>query len=152
MKKLFLISILSVFTFAAVIAQGKSGSMSEMFEKIKAEKISFFTMKLNLTPAEAQAFWPVYNEYEKKSFDILQKTRDFESMPEAKISSLSDQELTRITKNYIESFEQEGSLRKEYHKKFLEILPLKKVLLLYRTEKDFRGYLINKFRRGPGGF
>ena len=152
MKKLFLISILSVFTFAVVIAQGKSNPVSEMFEKIKAEKISFFTMKLNLTPAEAQAFWPVYNEYEKKNFDILQKTRDFESMSESKISSLSDQELTKITKNYIESFEQEGSLRKEYHKRFLEILPLKKVLLLYRTEKDFRGYLINKFRRGPGGF
>ena len=147
MKKLMVISLLSVFTFFGLFAQEKHGPGPEMFEKIKAEKISFFTSKLDLTPAEAQTFWPVYNEYEKKKFDIQRKIHEFERMPDEKFTNLSDPEIERLTTNYIESFELEGNLRKEYHKQFMKILPMKKVLLMYRTENEFRSYLIREFRK-----
>jgi Spy/CpxP family protein refolding chaperone len=32
-------------------------------EKIEALRIAFITQELNLTPQEAQKFWPVYNQY-----------------------------------------------------------------------------------------
>ena len=147
MKKLMVTSLLSVLTFFGLSAQEKHGPGPEMFEKIKAEKISFFTSKLDLTPAEAQAFWPVYNEYEKKKFDIQRKIHEFERMPDEKFTNLSDPEIERLTTNYIESFELEGNLRKEYHKQFMKILPMKKVLLMYRTENEFRSYLIREFRK-----
>jgi hypothetical protein len=149
MKKVLQITILLVLAFSLVKAQDKKGPGPEIFEKIKAEKISFFTAKMNFTPAEAQAFWPVYNEYEKKSFDIQRQRHDFERMPDDKVEALSNQEMEKITKSYIESFELEGNLRKEYHKKFHQILPLKKVLLMYRAENDFRLHLIREFKRGP---
>ena len=147
MKKLFFVSILSFFSFAVLSAQERRGPSPEMFEKIKAEKISFFTSNLDLTPAEAQAFWPVYNEYEKKRFDIQRKIHDFERMPDEKFASLSESEIEKLTSNYIESFELEGNLRKEYHKQFLKVLPLKKVLLMYRTENDFRSHLIREYKK-----
>lgn len=147
MKKLIFISFLTVFSFVVLSAQEKHGPGPEMFERIKAEKISFFTSKLDLTPAEAQAFWPVYNEYEKKKFDIQRKIHDFERMPDEKFASLSDSEIEKLTNSYIESFELEGNLRKEYHKQFMKILPLKKVLLMYRTENEFRSHLIREFRK-----
>ena len=31
-------------------------------EKIQSEKIAFLTTEIGLTPEEAQAFWPVYNQ------------------------------------------------------------------------------------------
>lgn len=147
MKKLILINLFTVFFIFVLAAQEKHGPGPEIFEKIKAEKISFFTSKLDLTPAEAQAFWPVYNEYEKKKFDIQRKIHDFERMPTEKFASLSDSEIEKLTNSYIESFELEGNLRKEYHKQFLKILPLKKVLMMYRTENEFRSHLIREFRR-----
>lgn len=147
MKKLIFISFLTIFSFVILSAQEKHGPGPGMFEKIKAEKISFFTSKLDLTPAEAQAFWPVYNEYEKKKFDIQRKIHDFERMPDEKFASLSDSEIEKLTNSYIESFELEGNLRKEYHKQFMKILPLKKVLLMYRTENEFRSHLIREFRK-----
>jgi hypothetical protein len=148
MKKLLLISILSIFAFAAAIAQGKSGTTNEMFEKIKAEKISFFTEKLSLTSAEAQAFWPVYNEFEKKRFDIQRQIHEFEHMPDEKFISLSDSDIDKMTNNYISSFEKEATLLKEYNKQFLKVLPKKKVLMIYRTENQFRGHLIREYKRG----
>ena len=148
MKKLFLISILSVFTFAMVIAQDKSGPTSNIFEKIKAEKISFFTEKLNLTPSEAQVFWPVYNEFEKKRFDLQRDIHDFERIPDDKFDSLSDAEIEKMMNNYINSFEQESLLLKDYNKRFLKILPKVKVLKMYRTENQFRGHLLRVYKRG----
>lgn len=148
MKKLILISILLICAFTIAIAQDKSGPTNEMFEKIKAEKISFFTEKLSLTSAEAQAFWPVYNEFEKKRFDIQRQIHEFEHMPDEKFASLSDSEIEKMTNNYVGSFEKEALLLKEYNKQFLKVLPKKKVLMMYRTENQFRGHLIREYKRG----
>jgi len=148
MKKLILISILSIFTITLLQAQERRGGANpEMFEKIKAEKISFFTSKLDLSPAEAQSFWPVYNEYEKKRFDIQRQIHDFERMSDEAYAKLSESEIVKMTNNYIELFEREASLRKEYHNQFLKILPQKKVLLMYRTENEFRGHMIREYRK-----
>lgn len=146
MKKLILISFLLTFAFIAVNAQDNGKPTSEMYEKIKAQKISFFTEKLSLTPSEAQVFWPVYNEFEKKRFEIQRQKHDFERMPRDKYDQLMDGEIEKLTGNYIESFEKEAMLLKEYNKQFLKVLPKKKVLLLYRTENEFRGHLIREYR------
>lgn len=147
MKKIFLTGILSVFTLFLINAQDRKGPSPEMLEKIKAEKISFFTSKMDLTPAEAQAFWPVYNEFEKKRFDIQRQIHDFERMSDESYAKLSEPEILKMTDSYIDSFEKEASLRKEYHKQFLKILPQKKVLLMYRTENEFRGHMIREYRK-----
>lgn len=148
MKKILLMSLLVAFGLINLKAQERRGPSPEMFEKIKAEKISFFTSKLDLTPSEAQAFWPVYNEFEKKRFEIQKQIHEFERMPEEKYQTLSEQEIEKQTNNYIASFEQEANLIKEYHQKFMKVLPKKKVLRMYRAENEFRSYLIREYKRG----
>lgn len=147
MKKLFLIIILAAFSISFLNAQERREMNPEMFEKIKAEKISFFTSKLDLTTSEAQAFWPVYNEFEKKRFEIQRQIHEFEHMPDEKFASLSETDIEKMTNNYVGSFEKEAQLLKEYNKQFLKILPKKKVLTMYRTENEFRGHLIREYRR-----
>jgi hypothetical protein len=149
MKKLLVFIILAIFTSPSIFAQEHHDGDPEMFEKIKAEKVSFFTSKLDLTSAEAQAFWPVYNEFEKKRFDIQRQMHDFERMPDEKFTSLTDSEIEKLTDNYIQSFDQQAKLLKDYNKQFMKILPNKKVLLLYRTENQFRSHLIREYKRGP---
>lgn len=139
--------MLSIFSFTVMVAQERKGPSPEMFEKIKAEKVSFFTSKLDLTPVEAQAFWPVYNEFEKKRFDIQRQIHEFERIPDEKITNLSESEIEKMTSNYIGSFEKEAMLLKEYNKQFLKVLPKKKVLMMYRTENEFRSHLIREYRR-----
>jgi len=147
MKKIFLLIILALCSLSYLFAQERREMNPEMFEKIKAEKISFFTDKMNLTPAEAQTFWPVYNEFEKKRFDIQKEIHEFEHMPDEKYATLSDTEIEKMTNNYISSFEKEALLLKDYNKQFLKILPKKKVLTMYRTENEFRGHLIREYRK-----
>ncbi|MBW8325751.1 MAG: hypothetical protein K0M50_13380 [Prolixibacteraceae bacterium] len=148
MKKLFLISMLSIFAVSVLVAQERRGPSPEILEKIKTEKISFFTSKLDLTPVEAQAFWPVYNEFEKKRFELQRQIHQFERMPDETITNLSETEIEKMTNNYIDSFEKEALLLKEYNKQFQKILTKKKVLMLYRTENEFRSHLIREYKKG----
>lgn len=148
MKKLLFICYIIIISGLTLSAQDKGRENSEMFKKIKTEKISFFTEKLSLTPAEAQAFWPVYNEFEKKRFEIQRNIHEFERMPSEKLATLSDSEIEKMTADYVSSFEKEAVLLKEFNKQFLKVLPKKKVLMMYRTENEFRGYLIREYKRG----
>ncbi len=149
MKRLFLLITLAIFTLPSAFAQEKKGGdHDDMFAKIKAEKISYFTSKLDLSPTEAQAFWPIYNEYEKKRFDIMRQIHDFERMPDDKFASLSESEIEHQIEKYIQTFDQQAKLLREYNTQFRKILPIKKVLLLYRTENQFRAHLIREYKRG----
>lgn len=149
MKKIIFASLFMALGLLNMNAQERRGGPSpELFEKIKAEKISFFTSKLDLSPSEAQAFWPVYNEFEKKRFDIQKQIHEFERMPEEKYTTLSESEIEKMTNNYISLFEKEAELIKEYHQRFLKVLPKNKVLRMYRAENEFRSYLIREYKRG----
>lgn len=51
-------------------------------------KIKFITGKLNLTPQEATAFWPVYNEYKKTVAGIIKEKKESEiEMQEALLNA-----------------------------------------------------------------
>lgn len=156
MKKIFLATFLSVICFSFSFSQGngrRDFGGDQFYERIKAEKINFLAPKLNLTPSEAQAFWPVFNEFEKKKWEITGKRIEMEQMSDRRLSALTDDDVARITKSYIESFELEVNTRKEYHKKFTQILPLRKVVQVYKAENDFKEYMIKKYSPsfGPGG-
>lgn len=57
MRKFLL--ILFLFISSAYICNAQRGGD----EKINTVKIAYITNQLNLTPAEAQKFWPIYNRY-----------------------------------------------------------------------------------------
>ena len=63
MKKVMILWMMSLVVLS--VSAQKPNREAKM-EQMKAEKISFITQQLSLTTAEAQAFWPVYNEYEGK--------------------------------------------------------------------------------------
>ena len=44
-------------------------------ERLELFKIQFITKKLNLTPAEAEKFWPVYNEQNEASRNLMQTAK-----------------------------------------------------------------------------
>src|SRR5258708_22076177 len=45
-------------------------------DKIKAARIGLITQRLNLTPEQAQKFWPLYNEFDQKRAELRKLFRD----------------------------------------------------------------------------
>jgi len=119
---------------------------SDRMEKFKAEKIAYMTEKLDLSPAEAQKFWPVYNEFEQERFasqgkrhELDKKIREFED-------SISDKEILELNHQLVQSFQDEADVVKKYNEKLMKILSPKKVLMVYKAENQFRMEMIRKFR------
>ena len=59
MRKLLL--ILFLFLSSAYICNAQDSNKDK--EKIEAVRTAYITNQLNLTPQEAQKFWPIYNQY-----------------------------------------------------------------------------------------
>jgi len=47
-------------------------------ERLESFRIQFITKKLDLTPAEAEKFWPVYNEQKEASHNLIQAKKEDE--------------------------------------------------------------------------
>ena len=65
MKNIILI-VLLLWSGVGVWAQDKL--TDEKRKEFDAQKVAFFTQELDLSPAEAAVFWPLYNEMQKKNF------------------------------------------------------------------------------------
>jgi hypothetical protein len=50
----------------------------EQRERLELFSIQFITKKLDLTPAEAEKFWPLYNEQKAASRDLMQTAKEDE--------------------------------------------------------------------------
>jgi len=50
----------------------------EQRERLESFRIQFITKKLNLAPAEAEKFWPLYNEQKDASQSLMQTAKEDE--------------------------------------------------------------------------
>ena len=147
MNRIVITLFLFLFVSSSSFAQERKGEGREkMRNRIEAQKISYITQKLDLSPKEAQAFWPIYNELEKKKHDNRSKTRVLFKKLYHKKDSIPEAELTKISDQLIDFRLEDAQLDKEYHLKFKKILPAKKILDLYHTEKQFQGMLLRQIK------
>ncbi len=144
---LFTISILFIFSTTygqEMMPKGPRGK-----QIIEQEKIPFYTKKLNLTPDEAKAFWPLYDEYEQKKHDLMKQRRKIGHAIMINDSTINDKKSQELNKSYFKLENDELDLKKAYNEKFKEVLPIQKVNKLYFVEHQFRIYLLKKLRNRP---
>ena len=147
---IIILSVMFVFMNVAVKAQQKESHEARM-EKYRTEKVSFLTTRLDLTPAEAEKFWPIYNEMEKERWEAQKSRRNLENKVSEAEESLSENEIINLTRDFAGSMQKEGALMSSYNERLLKVLPPKKVLNLYKTENEFRMHMIKKYRDNDKG-
>ena len=99
---------------------------------LQALKIAFITKRLNLTPEEAEKFWPIYNRY---SGEVRQAYIIY-----------------RDDKNELKLDETLLDIRKKYSVEFLKAISPEKINEFFRAEKDFGAFVQKEAqRRGMGG-
>lgn len=150
-KKALIIFLILIFPAITLSAQRPN------MERLNSYKIGFFTKKLNLTPTEAEKFWPVYNEYQKQKNLIQQEKISLIRNFNQNGNSLSDSQLTEIGDKLVSAVVQESSLAVTFHKKLKEVLPPEKVIRFYQAENQFKAQLLNELqgkqqqKMPPGG-
>ena len=158
MKKFFIILFKSLsIVLLFVSTTNKIVAQEDYKHKVEAYKIAYLTEKLDLTTQEAEKFWPLYNEFNKKEDSIRVTQRRTMMENYSKIDELSDEELENLVDNFIIHQQKMADLHKYYHQRFKEILPIKKVAKLYAAEHEFKKILVHQLKghgyrehRGPG--
>lgn len=138
-----LLLFLTSFSFFA-----QNGKIDEKREKIKAFKVSFLTTELELTSTEAEKFWPIYNAYDDKQYELkyLKMKTYLRQLKDDNLKNLSDKEATTLL-SQIESTDKEiYQLREKYMNSLKKVLPAKKILLLKKSEDDFNRKLLQQYR------
>ncbi|WP_022827920.1 hypothetical protein [Flavobacterium antarcticum] len=118
-------------------------------EKIKALKIAYITKDLSLSSSEAEKFWPVYNSFDEKQFDLrmvkMRKIRqELKSKP---IENFSDAEANALL-NQIDNLEDESyQNKKKLITDLRKIISPVKILKLKQAEDDFNKSLLKQYRK-----
>jgi hypothetical protein len=136
-----------VILFLAGLMIPELSAQNQGREKLDAYKIAFFTRRLNLTPQEAEKFWPVYNEFQNKRNLIQTERAQLNRSVNQNELNMSEKEMIDAGDKLISLQVQEANLSMEYHKKFKEILSPVKVIRLYQAENQYRLQLLNELRQ-----
>jgi len=122
MKKFYLLLVLVSIT-AYVKAQEDVIANEKKQQGIDALKVAFISKELELTPDEAQKFWPVYNQYAKELKTTINHGNDA-----------------------LDRDEKVLNLRKSYKEQFSNVLGQQRMNKIFNAEGRFRNLLINSMR------
>ena len=122
MKKIYLILI---FVAVGCFAKAQELQPSEKKQQdIEALKVAFISKELELTPDEAQKFWPLYNQYSKELNTTVNQDQDI-----------------------LDRDEKVLNLRKRYKDQFIKVLGAQRMNRMFGAEGRFRQLLIKAIRR-----
>lgn len=139
-KILFILIFISYSSFAQSFLEEKK-------EKINALKVGFITNELDLTAEEATKFWPIYNAYDDKQFEIRhQKMKAFKNRMDADIEKMSEKEAATFLAQMENTEDELYQLRKKFVTNLKGILPSVKIIKLKKAEDDFNRKLLQQYR------
>ena len=139
-RGVFILAVLLMLSTAIVSAQNPNR------ERLESYKIAFFTQRLNLTPAEAEKFWPLYNQYQEKKIKIQQERMVLNKKFNLETTTLSDEEMTVMGDKLIELEVLEVELSMTFHKHIKTVLPPAKILRFYQAETQYKVQLLNQLQ------
>jgi len=145
-------NILPLLMFLISFSFYAQNDKDEKREKIKAYKVSFLTTELELTSTEAEKFWPIYNAFDDKQYELRhEKMKTYlRKLDDDKINSISEKEAASLLCQ-IESTDKElYLLREKYMSNLKKILSAKKILKLKKSEDDFNRKLLKQYRDKAG--
>ena len=147
MRLLYILAI--TFGFAATPALAQSGEQqvsdttgAELTRSmIQAKKKMIVAANVDLTEAESQKFWPLYNDYQnemrKLNDRLLALLEDFaasyETMTGEKAKSLMEEAMAIET--------DELALKNSYMPKFAQVMPAKQLVRYYQVENKLKAII-----------
>jgi len=145
MKHIWIVSLLLLAPLF-MKAQDNGGRNQE----IESYRVAFLTQKMDLSPAEAKVFWPIYTQFQKEQQALRkQRMQNFISMRKIdEIENLSDAQVQTLINNELNFKQQNLNVEKKYYTKLKTSLPIKVVGKYYRAQEAFKKELLNRYGRG----
>ena len=131
---------IGLFGAQAALAAEPTNSLKEIHAKLQADKKSIVTQYMNLSDAEAKAFWPVYDEIQTEQTALAKRMVDLLSSyaTEMNANSLTDEKAAKLLDDWIKLDQDEAKQRAAAADKVLKALPGKKAARYLQIESEYR--------------
>lgn len=140
MKTIIAVAFSLVLAFPAFAQDGKK--RGERKEKIENLKIAFITKELNLTPAESEKFWPIYNSYQNELKAIRKDAKGDQKRDD--MDKMSDADADVMLGKYMTMQREKLDLEAETMKRLKPILGSKRILQLMKVEGKFKRQILQR--------
>ncbi len=137
--------ILNLTIILLLGAQLAFGQNDDAKQKIENAKIAIISERLNLTPEQAQQFWPLYNEFLDKRRAFQQDYND--ARAKIDIDKASEKERKELIDYGMKLKERSLTLEKQYSDRMLTIISAKQIMELRQAEDDFKKMLLRQIER-----
>jgi len=121
-----------------------------MRNRIKTLKVAYITEQLSLTSNEAQEFWPVYNQHHQKMENLRSKEREQFEGVQTDMSVVSEKDAELLVSSYLLMQEEKNEIDKKFITDLRQVISAKKIILLFRAEKNFKKRLLQQYRNKRG--
>ncbi|MEI8280260.1 MAG: hypothetical protein WCG87_10895 [Bacteroidota bacterium] len=147
MKQLLSLIIALIITTGSY-AQPEHRHDDKAFEKVRSVHIALLTRHMNLTPKQAEQFWPIYNEFDNERTIIRKKYKkyfpknnageynnpDKETRPDA--NTMLDKKLDRQQEML--------DLKRKYKEQFLKVVSPEQLVQMDAADNDFTMMLLQQ--------
>lgn len=132
--------IVLIYCSACFSLQAQQGN-----SRVEALRADFISKRLELSSAEADKFWPIYNEYTDK---VQAVKKNLKLAYRKRSEPLSDTDAEDLYKLEMQSRQAEADLHRQYSERLKVIIGAKKMVRLRIAEDDFKRELIKTIREG----
>ena len=144
MKVMRIISIVAVclWAFPAFGQDKPKDTMEIVREAMKSDKKAFIALNMDLTEAEGEKFWPVYEGFQEELEKVTNRLGDVIGAYAKDYTALSDEKAKQLVNESLAIDETRVNFRKAYVTKFEAVIPAKKVMRYYQLENKIWAMLL----------
>ena len=143
MKKILFASLLLLLTAVTASAQERPMNKPHFSpEEFQAKQKAYITEKADLTDQEAEAFFPLFFELQKKKFELERTVR--KGFKKERGEQMTEEECRDFVYKMADTKIEIAKLEREYTDKYLQVLPPCKLRRVQHAEGMFQRDLMKK--------
>jgi len=133
-----LLTAIMIVVVPALAQEKPADNMQIVLEKIRADKKLLVAENMQLTEAEAKAFWPVYDQYQDELFLLRKRTAKLIKDYVDAYGKMTNDAAKKLLDEYMTIETLGPKLRQAYLPKFRKALPEIKVARYYQIENKIQ--------------
>ena len=141
MKKFGIFLILNFLIILSVQAQRRGIDR----ERLEAARIAFITTRLDLSPEQAQDFWPIFNEFNEQREEKLKQIASLN--PRSNTESISKEEAQRLIKQRFELQRELIEDEEAFVLKAATVISYQQILQLNSINREFARSIYQRQRQ-----
>lgn len=141
-KLYFFLTCLLFCTAANAQQRPNEAARAEQRERVQTAKVGFITDKVKLSEAQAQKFWPMYNEHSEDRREVFHEIR--KKIRSGKSDGISASEKNKLLDETMSLKEKDIAIQKDFKKKVLDVISIDQYIELMSAEREFNELLIDR--------